>query len=184
MATKTSASRRAASKSTLGKPKTTASKAAAAKRIKPKAAPAIKSRVALSRLMSDEEKNAAPSQWGRRLARLVGDKFGVKMSDNWSKNEGTWRKKDIVIKCAKSTMPPVSVLVPMLDRIDQLWAVYIMEEGAEIWAIDADAVREHGYFTHGPNVQKRVEIYLRKIVNIGKLIGTLTEEEVESCNIP
>jgi hypothetical protein len=144
----------------------------------------IKTRVVISRLMNDEEKNAAPSQWGRRLARLVGDKFGVKMSNNWSKNEGTWRKKDIVIKCAKSTMPPVSVLVTMLDRIDQLWAVYITEEGAEVWAVDVDKVRQHGYFTHGPNVQKRVEIYRRKIANLGKLIGQLTVEEVESCRIP
>lgn len=56
------------------------------------------------------DSNVAPSQWGRRLARLVGEKYGVKMSENMSKNEGTWRKKAIAIKCAKSLMPPVSVL--------------------------------------------------------------------------
>jgi hypothetical protein len=149
------------------------------------AAPSISTLVAASRAAHSDEKNVAPSQWGRRLARLVGDKFGVTMSENWSKNEGTWRRKDIVIKCAKSTMPPVSVLVTMLDRIDQLWAVYIVEDGgAEVWAVDVAKVREHGYFTHGPNVQKRVEIYRRKIAAIGKLLGRLSEEEVESCNIP
>jgi hypothetical protein len=73
----------------------------------------------------------------------------------------------------------------MLDRIDQLWAVYVMPDGgAEIWAVDADKVRLHGYFTHGPNVAKRVEIHRRKIIPIGKLIGTLSADEVESCRIP
>jgi hypothetical protein len=142
-------------------------------------------RLQAGRRAGDADKNTAPSQWGRRLARLVGDKFGVRMSENLSKNEGTHRGRDIVIKCAKSPMPPVSVLIDMLDRIDDLWAVYIMPDGgAEVWAVDANIVREQGYHTHGPNVQKRVEIYLRKIVTIGKLKGTLTAEEVESCHIP
>jgi hypothetical protein len=142
-------------------------------------------RTSLRRIRPIEEKNVAPSQWGRRLARLVGAKFNVQMSLNQSKNEGTWRRKDIVIKCAKSTMPPVSILVDMLERIDQLWAVYVMPDGgAEIWAVDAHKVRLHGYFTHGPNVAKRVEIHLRKIMPIGKLIGTLSADEVESCRIP
>ena len=131
------------------------------------------------------EKNAAPSQWGRRLARLVGEKFGVHMVENHAKNEGTYKGKDICIKCAKSPMPPVSILIEMLDRIDQLWAVYVMFDGtAEVWAVDAKKVRELGYFTHGEKVQKRVEIYLRRIKPVGKLVGTLTEEEVESCRIP
>lgn len=131
------------------------------------------------------EKNAAPSQWGRRLARLVGEKFGVQMVENHAKNEGIYKGKDICIKCAKSPMPPVSVLIEMLDRVDQLWAVYVMSDGtAEVWSLDAKQVRELGYFTHGEKVQKRVEIYLRRIKPVGKLIGTLTEEEVESCRIP
>jgi len=131
------------------------------------------------------ERNTAPSQWGRRMARLVGEKFGVAMSDNWSKNVGTYQGKEIVIKCAKSPMPPVSVLIDMVDRIDQLWAVYIMLDGhAEVWIADMDKVRQAGYFTRGPNVQKRVEISLRKIVRIGTLLGTLSEEEVDSCQIP
>lgn len=131
------------------------------------------------------EKNAAPSQWGRRLARLVGEKFGVQMVENHAKNEGTFQGKDICIKCAKSHMPPVSVLVEMLDRIDQLWAVYLLNDNtAQIWAIDARQVRKLGYFTHGEKVQKRVEIYLRHIVPVGTLVGTLTEAEVESCRIP
>lgn len=131
------------------------------------------------------EKNAAPSQWGRRLARLVGEKFGVQMVENQAKNEGTYQRKDICIKCAKSPMPPVSVLVDMLDRVDQLWAVYVMFDGtAQVWAIDTKTVRELGYFTHGEKVQKRVEIYLRRITPVGTLIGTLTKQEVESCRIP
>src|SRR5690606_29824033 len=41
----------------------------------------------------EAEKNAAPSQWGRRLARLVGEKFGVHMVENHAKNEGTFKGK-------------------------------------------------------------------------------------------
>jgi hypothetical protein len=133
----------------------------------------------------NEEKNAPPSQWGRRMARMVGEKFGVNMVENHARNEGTYRNKDIVIKCAKSLMPPVSVLVDVLDRVDELWAVYIFPEGhAEIWAISAALVRKHAYFTHGANVQKRAEMYLRYITPLGKKIGELTIEEVEACRVP
>jgi hypothetical protein len=91
----------------------------------------------------------------------------------------------VVIKCAKSIAPPIFVLTDMLDRIDEVWAVYVMDDDtAQIWSITAKQVREHAYFTHGPNVQSRAEIYLRQIQPIGKLVGTLTEEEVESCRIP
>jgi len=131
------------------------------------------------------EKNAAPSQWGRRLARLVGEKFGVQMVDNHAKNEGSIGDKDICIKCAKSPMPPVSVLIEMLGRVDEVWAVYVLLDGsAQVWAVDAKKVREMGYFTHGEKVQKRVEIYLRHIIPVGTLVGTLSESEVESCHIP
>jgi hypothetical protein len=133
----------------------------------------------------NEEKNAAPSQWGRRMARLVGEKFGVNMVENHARNEGTYRNKDVVIKCAKSLMPPVSVLIEVLDRVDELWAVYIFPEGhAEVWSITAAQVRKHAYFTHGPNVQKRAEMYLRHIMPLGKKVGELTVEEVESCRVP
>ena len=132
-----------------------------------------------------EEVNVAPSQWGRRLARLVGQKFGVKMVANHAKNEGTFGRRDIVIKCAKSIMPPISVLTDMLERLDDVWAVYILPDGtAQIWSITAQQVREHAYFTRGRNVQKRAELYLRKIEKIGKLVGTLSEEDVDSCKIP
>jgi len=131
------------------------------------------------------EKNAAPSQWGRRLARLVGAKFGVEMVANQSKNEGDWRGKDIVIKCAKSPMPPVSVLVEMLDRLDFLWAVFIMYEGhADVWSVPVKALKDNGYFTSGEKVQKRVELHLKKVEALGTKIGSLSAEDVESCRIP
>lgn len=131
------------------------------------------------------EKNAAPSQWGRRLARLVGAKFDVEMVENQSKNEGSWRGKDIVIKCAKSPMPPVSVLVEMLDRLDYLWAVFIMYEGhADVWSVPVKALKDNGYFTSGEKVQKRVELHLKKAQALGTKIGSLDAEDVESCRIP
>lgn len=131
------------------------------------------------------EKNAAPSQWGRRLARLVGAKFGVEMVENQSKNEGNWRGKDIVIKCAKSPMPPVSVLVEMLDRLDFLWAVFIMPEGhADVWSVSVKALKDNGYFTSGEKVQKRVELHLKKAQALGTKVGTLDADDVDSCRIP
>lgn len=131
------------------------------------------------------DKNSAPSQWGRRLARLVGEKFNVSMSENLSKNEGTVRGRDIVIKCAKSQTPPVSVLNDMIDRLDALWAVFLTPDGSgEVWEISTSALREYGYQTHGANVQRRIEINYRKVIQIGKLVGTIGESEVDSCNIP
>ncbi|MEO6907111.1 MAG: hypothetical protein ABI210_04400 [Abditibacteriaceae bacterium] len=131
------------------------------------------------------EKNAALSQWGRRLARHVGAKFGAEMVENQSKNEGNWRGKDIVIKCAKSPMPPVSVLVEMLDRLDFLWAVFIMPEGhADIWSVPVKALKDNGYFTSGEKVQKRVELHLKKAQVLGTKIGSLDSDEVDSCRIP
>ena len=133
----------------------------------------------------DVEKNSAPSQWGRRLARRVGAKFGVAMTENQSKNEGRIRGRDIVIKCAKSQTPPVSVLGEMMDRIDELWAVFLVPEGdAEVWRVPVAAVRAHGYQTHGRKVQRRFELRYRKVVEFGKLVGTLDRKEVEACNIP
>ncbi len=134
---------------------------------------------------SDDEKNQAPSQWGRRLARIVGDKFGVKMSSNFARNEGTFGKKDIVIKCAKSTSPPIFVLTDTLDRVDEVWGVFLTaEDEAEVWSITSRQVREFAYFTTGPNVQSRAEINYRKVKPLGKLVGLLTADEVAACRIP
>lgn len=138
-----------------------------------------------SSYLADDEKNQAPSQWGRRLARVVGQKFGVKMSSNFARNEGTHGRKDIVIKCAKSTSPPIFVLTDTLDRVDEVWGVFLTDDdSAEIWSISARQVREFAYFTSGPNVQSRAEINYRKVRPIGKLVGHLTAAEVEDCRIP
>jgi len=131
------------------------------------------------------DRNIAPTQWGRRLARLVGDKFGVAMSDNYSKNEGRLRGKDLVIKCAKSQTPPISVLTEMLERLDEVWAVFLTPDGgAEVWRITAKEMHNYGYQTHGPNVPRRVELGRKKIAAIGKLVGNLDSDEVDSCHIP
>lgn len=131
------------------------------------------------------EKNSAPSQWGRRLARRVGNKFGVSMVENQSKNEGRIRGRDIVIKCAKSQTPPVSVLSEMTERIDELWAVFLVPDGsAEVWKIPIGSVRAHGYQTHGAHVQRRVELRYRKAVQFGKFVGSLDPKEVAACDIP
>lgn len=107
------------------------------------------------------------------------------MAGNRSCNEGELRGRAIAIKCAKSPMPPVTVLIDMLDRVDTLWAVYLtLDDGAEVWAIEMADVKRHGYYTRGPRVQKRVELYRRKAIRIGRLVGTLTPDEVAVCDIP
>ena len=134
---------------------------------------------------SADEKNAPPSQWGRRLARCVGEKFGVQMVENHAKNIGFFGGKTVMIKCAKSQTPPVSILESNLERTDELWAVYLMPEGhADVWVIPIAEVRRCGYFTRGLNAQRRVELTLRKILVSGHLLGTLSEREVEVCRIP
>lgn len=149
------------------------------------AQPRKRKRTAARHDIDKAEKNAAPSQWGRRLARRTGEKFGVQMVENHARNFGTWQGKVIIIKCAKSTMPPVSVLESNLDRTDELWAVYLMPEGhAEVWVVPIEAVRSHGYLTRGLNTQRRIEISLRKITRLGELLGTLSASEVEACRIP
>lgn len=131
------------------------------------------------------ERNSAPTQWGRRLARRIGDKFGVKMVDNHAKNIGVYRGKKIIIKCAKSITPPVSILESNLERTDELWAVYLMPEGhADIYAINIADVRRIGYKTRGLGADCRLELTLKKVRLSGQFIGTLGEADVEACHIP
>ncbi len=139
----------------------------------------------LARASSNEEPNAAPSQWARRLARVVGAKFGVQMSPNHANNRGEFGARSVVIKCAKSTMPPVSVLASMLNDLDELWAVFVLPSGrAEVWTIPIAQVEKYAYQTRGPKVQKRLEITRRRILNRGQLLGILEVDEVEACRIP
>ena len=132
-----------------------------------------------------EEPNVAPTQWARRLARAVGAKFGVQMSANHANNRGEFGAKSVVIKCAKSTHPPVSVLDSMLNDLDELWAVFILPSGrAEVWTIPIAQVEKRAYRTRGPNVQNRLEITRRRVIECGELLGTLEADEVEACRIP
>jgi hypothetical protein len=129
--------------------------------------------------------NAAPSQWARRLARAVGAAYGVRMSPNHARNEGEWGGRDVVIKCAKSPAPPVSVLMSMVDRLDELWAVFVMPSGeAEVWRVPVATLQRHGYLTQGRNVTPRLEITRRKVSLCGELLGVLDRESVEACRIP
>ncbi len=134
------------------------------------------------------EANSAPSQWGRRLARAVGARFGVAMVSNRARNEGEWQGREVAIKCAKSTAPPISVLVSSLDRLDEVWAVFVMPEGhAEVWQLSIAHLRRHGHFTRPGQSGKapaRVEIRRRKVIQTGQLIGQLDASDVEACHIP
>ncbi len=107
------------------------------------------------------------------------------MSSNHANNRGEFASKSVVIKCAKSTTPPVSVLVSMLNDLDELWAVFIVPSGrAEVWVVPIAQLEKRGYHTRGPKVQKRIEITRRRILNCGELLGTLEANEVEACRIP
>ncbi len=135
--------------------------------------------------LSDEEVNRAPIAWGRRLARLVGKKFAVQMTPDRSKNEGVLGRTRVVIKCAKSRSAPIFVSAQMLERSDEVWGVFLqVGEGAEIWKCDAAFVRRAAYFTHQPKLMPRAELRFKAISRGGVLIGTLSESEIESCEIP
>ena len=154
-------------------------------RVRPAKANKVKPRH-VTKARRDFVPNQAPSQWGRRLARAVGEKFGVQMVPNHARNEGTWGNRDIVIKCAKSTMPPVSVLFTTLERIDDVWAVFVMSDGsAEVWSAPVKVVLAYGHHTRPrKNIVPRVEITRRKLAPHAKLLGTMSPEEVAECRIP
>lgn len=153
------------------KPKPVASSAAK------KAAPKVR--------RPDDEVNRAPSAWGRRLARLVGANFGVNMVADRSKNEGTHGRTCVVIKCAKSPVPPIFVSAEMLQRVDEVWGVFVTYgQGAEIWSCPAEFVRRNAYFTRNPKIMPRAEITLRTMKRGGTMIGKVSQEEIESCHIP
>ncbi|HEX9998745.1 MAG TPA: hypothetical protein VGB45_16540 [Abditibacterium sp.] len=134
---------------------------------------------------ADNEVNLAPQAWGRRVARLVGEQFGVKMVSNRSKNEGERGDTRVVIKCAKSQSPPIFISVEMLARVDEVWGVFLIHgEGAQIWSCSAAHVKRCAHFSRNPKTMPRAEITLKKIQRAGTLLGTLSESEIEECHIP
>ena len=110
------------------------------------------------------------------------------MVANQARNEGEWRGRQVAIKCAKSTAPPISVLVSMLDRLDEVWAVFVLPSGqAEVWRLSIPHLRRHGHFTRlgrSGKAPARVEIRRRKVAASGELLGHLEAAEVEACRIP
>jgi hypothetical protein len=133
----------------------------------------------------DDEVNRAPSAWGRRLARLVGANFGVNMVADRSKNEGAHGKTNVVIKCAKSPVPPIFISAEMLQRVDEVWGVFVIYgEGAQVWSCPAEFVRRNAYFTRNPKIMPRAEITFKTMKRGGQMIGTVTQAEVEACHIP
>ncbi|RYG75540.1 hypothetical protein EON80_00380 [bacterium] len=153
---------------------------------KPKTAASTRSKKAVNTARRpDDEVNRAPSAWGRRLARLVGANFGVNMVSDRSKNEGAHGKTNVVIKCAKSPVPPIFISAEMLQRVDEVWGVFVTYgEGAQIWSCPADFVRRNAYFTRNPKIMPRAEITLRTMKRGGTLIGTVTQDEIDACHIP
>ncbi|PQV64788.1 hypothetical protein B1R32_10355 [Abditibacterium utsteinense] len=134
---------------------------------------------------ADEEVNLAPVAWGRRVARLVGDKFGVQMVADRSKNEGARGKTRVVIKCAKSRVAPIFVLTQMLSRVDEVWGIFLIHgEGAQVWSCDAAFVRRAAYFSRNAKVMPRAELRFKAMQRGGTLIGNLSEAEIESCHVP
>ena len=134
---------------------------------------------------ADSEVNLAPQAWGRRVARLVGEQFGVKMVSNRSKNEGERGETRVVIKCAKSQSPPIFISVEMLARVDEVWGVFLIHgQGAQIWSCSAAHVKRAAHFSRNPKTMPRAEITLKKIQLAGTLLGTLSQTEIEECHVP
>jgi len=135
----------------------------------------------LSRLPNPE----APSLWHRRLARLVGRKWGIRMERKGNLSEGTLDGRVIAIRCAKSKTPPIAVTAATLERVHEVWGVFLTQtDAAQIYSLPASDFKRLAYFYAPRNGPPIYTIRLRRFSSRATLVGTLSEEEVAGIEIP
>ncbi len=127
----------------------------------------------------------APTLWHRRLARLVARKHGVQMEAKRTWSEGTLDGRRIAIRCAKSKTPPISVSASTLERVHEVWGVFLTQtDAAQIYALSAPEFKRIASFYSPRNGQPIYTIRLKRLSARATLIGTLSEEEVAQIEIP
>ncbi len=127
----------------------------------------------------------APTQWHRRLARLVGRKWGVQMDPRGNVSEGVLDGRVIAIRCAKSKTPPITVTAATLERVHEVWGVFLTQtDAAQIYALSAAQFKRTASFYSPRNGQPHYTARLSRFARHARLIGTVPEEEVGEIGIP
>jgi len=126
----------------------------------------------------------ASTLWHRRLARLVGRKWGVQMARKGNLSEGTLDGRVIAIRCAKSKTPPIAVTAATLERVHEVWGVFLTQtDAAQIYSLPAPEFKRLAYFYSPRNGSPIYTIRLRRFSPRATLIGTVSEEEVREIEI-
>lgn len=123
--------------------------------------------------------------WGRRLARMVGRRFGVRMSRNRALNEGELSGVSLVIKCAKSDKAPIQISKNTLERVQEVWGVFLDEEdNAHIWKANSRDVRRLAYYYSPRDGVPYYSIRLHRLRRIAEHQGVIAGRDVHRCEIP
>ena len=133
----------------------------------------------------DAEVNQAPAMWGRRLARLVGRRYGVKMSRNRALNEGMFERTPIIIKCAKSYRAPIQISANSLERVGEVWGVFLSEvDDGEVWRAPAAEFKKLAYYYAPRGGAPFYSMRYSRFKRIATHAGTLPAKEVLRVEIP
>ncbi len=135
--------------------------------------------------LRDAEVNLAPGMWGRRLARLVGRRYGVKMSRNRAINEGVFGRTPVIIKCAKSYQAPIQVSANSLERVGEVWGVFLSEvDDGEVWRAPAAEFKKLAYYYAPLDGVPYYMIRYTRFKRIATLAGTVPAKDVLRVEIP
>ena len=133
----------------------------------------------------DAEVNQAPQMWGRRLARLVGRRYGVKMSRNRAINEGMFETTPVIIKCAKSYRAPIQVSANSLERVGEVWGVFLSEiDDGEVWRAPAAEFKKRAYYYAPRDGAPYYLMRYSRFKRIATHAGTLPAKDVLRVEIP
>ena len=135
--------------------------------------------------LRDAEVNQGPTMWGRRLARLVGRRYGVKMSRNRAINEGTLDRTPVIIKCAKSYQAPIQVSAASLERVTEVWGVFLSAvDDGEIWRAPASEFKKLAYYYAPREGVPYYSIRYTRFKRIAAHAGTVPAKDVLRVEIP
>lgn len=139
----------------------------------------------LAAQLRDDEVNQAPGMWGRRLARLVGRRYGVKMSRNRAINEGTLDHTPVIIKCAKSYQAPIQVSASSLERVSEVWGVFLNEvDDGEVWRAPVAEFKRFAYYYAPREGVPHYQIRYSRFKRIATRAGTVPAADVLRVEIP
>lgn len=119
------------------------------------------------------------------MARLIGRKFGVKMTSHLSQTDGMYEHTPVVIKCAKSFRAPIAISQKTLERVTIVWGVFLDEkDNAEIYSIPARDFRKIASFYSPRNGSPHYVIRYKRFKANGELLKKLPHREIDAIEIP